>query len=95
MIHEISLDLTPTFNMNTEKAIKSTWLPKEKLIITEISGENVVKQEILKWKKELIAVFNMVPEGSHFKVFFNMHGFKAADFEAHKEFRVIIQLFLK
>lgn len=81
--------------MNKDKVIKSTWLPKEKLLISEISGEAIFTHEILNWKKELMAAFNMIPQGSQFKVFVNMNGFKADDLEAHKEFRVIIPLLLK
>lgn len=81
--------------MNKDTKVKTTWFPSEKLLVSEITGENVLKEEILNWKQELTIALDMIPPGSVFKLFFNMYGFKANDFEAHKKFRVIIPLLLK
>jgi hypothetical protein len=68
---------------------KSEWLPEEKLVITHISGQ-VGMAEIEAWDHSLQETFSKIEENGQFKIFVNLHGFQAANFEAHKRFRTVI-----
>jgi hypothetical protein len=68
---------------------KSEWLPEEKLVITQISGQ-VDIAEIEAWNHSLQEVLCLIEENGKFKIFVNLHGFQAANLEAHKRFRTIV-----
>lgn len=71
----------------------SEWKPVDKLLITRLSGE-LNKEDIVAWEKSLSDAAKKIPANSEFKLLINLFGFKAANFEVHKEFRNIIPLFL-
>lgn len=71
------------------KHYESTYLPHQKLIVTHLSGE-LGANEIENWRLSLVAVFEQLSDNDRFKILINLHGFKATDFNAHKQFRVII-----
>lgn len=71
------------------KATDTKWYPEERLIITTITGD-VDEEDISRWKQTLEATLAKVEDNGRFKIFVNLHGFKAVDFESHKKFRVII-----
>jgi hypothetical protein len=68
---------------------KSTWLPEEKLVITQISGE-VDVAEIEAWDRSLQEALAKIEDNGTFKILVNLHGFQAANLAAHKRFRTII-----
>lgn len=68
---------------------KSEWVPEEKLVITQISGQADVAQ-IEAWNYSLQHALSQIEENGKFKIFVNLHGFQAVNFEAHKRFRTII-----
>jgi hypothetical protein len=71
------------------KITETKWYPAERLVVTHISG-HVDEQDISKWQQSLEEVLNRIEDNSRFKIFVNLHGFKAVNFDAHKKFRVII-----
>ena len=71
------------------KTAETIWYPREKLVVTNISGE-VNEQDISQWKTSLEEALGKVEDNGRFKIFVNLHGFKAINFDAHKKFRVII-----
>ncbi|SKB70890.1 hypothetical protein [Dyadobacter psychrophilus] len=79
--------------MSEVKTIGSEWFADEKLIITQISGD-IEKEDVARWEQTLHAALNQIPDSGAFKIFINLHGFKAVDLDAHKQFRSIIPLTL-
>ncbi|GAB3541609.1 hypothetical protein [Spirosoma fluminis] len=75
------------------KRKEATYVPQEKLVVTHISGD-LDANDINDWRLALTQVFNQLPDGARFKILVNLHGFKAVDFESHKQFRTIIPLAL-
>src|SRR5687767_13589187 len=75
-----------TMNM---KITETKWYPEEKLVVTRISGE-VDEADIEKWRQSLQDAIGKIDNNDRFKIFVNLHGFKAINFDAHKKFRVII-----
>lgn len=73
--------------------ISTQWIGEKNLIVTNISGEPD-KSEIEQWKQSLHDMLQQLDDNTLFKVFVNLHGFKAIDMEAHKYFRDIIPLTL-
>lgn len=71
------------------KIAKTDWYPEKKLIVTHISGE-VDIVDIEAWEHSLLSALNQVDDNDQFKIFVNLHGFKAVDLEAHKRFRSIV-----
>ncbi|HYH14429.1 MAG TPA: hypothetical protein VD794_04375 [Flavisolibacter sp.] len=75
--------------MTTTKLIDTTWHADEKLIITNISG-NVDQDDIEYWDQSLQQTLAQLEDNSTFKIFVNLHGFKANNFNAHKRFRTVV-----
>ncbi|MBD2703452.1 hypothetical protein IC229_22600 [Spirosoma sp. BT702] len=71
------------------KHYESTYLPHQKLIVTHLSGD-LDDTDIKNWQLALTQVFEQLPDNAQFKILVNLHGFKATDFNVHKQFRVII-----
>ncbi|WP_353548829.1 hypothetical protein [Sediminibacterium sp. KACHI17] len=69
--------------------VNSKWYPSQKLVSTQISG-NADLQDIIQWKLSLIETLNQIPDNSEFKIYVNLYGFKAVNFEVHKVFRDVI-----
>jgi len=67
----------------------SQWISKEKLLITNLSGP-VDREDIAIWKHMLLQAQDEIPDGSRFKMYINLYGFKAADMEAHKAMREVV-----
>ncbi|MBM9577904.1 hypothetical protein JWG45_12175 [Leptospira sp. 201903070] len=65
------------------------WIPEKQLISTTISGK-VEVQDVELWEKTLLETLEKIPDNGVFKIFVNLHGFEAANLEAHKRFRTII-----
>jgi hypothetical protein len=79
--------------MTGKTIISSHWYADQNLIITQISGE-ATKEDVMRWEQTLYTALDQVPDSSVFKIFVNMHGFTAADLDAHKCFRNIVPLTL-
>jgi hypothetical protein len=79
--------------MNFPKITETTWHPDEKLIITHLSGD-VDLADVERWEESLKTAFEKIEDNGVFKIFVNLHGFKATDIEAHKRYRSIIPLML-
>ena len=71
------------------KLKQTLWLPQERLILTELSGD-VDLTDIQDWKRSITDAFALIENNSRFKIMVNLHGFKAVDVTAHKAFREII-----
>ena len=71
------------------KRKQTTWLPKEKLVITELSGD-LDKDDIIEWNESLNTTLQRLPPSTKFKILVNLYGFRARDFEVHKQFRGVI-----
>ena len=67
----------------------SLWHPAERLIVTHITGE-VNLEAVEQWDQSLQQALDQIDNNSSFKIFVNLHGFKASNFEAHKRFRTVI-----
>ncbi|MCE7063854.1 hypothetical protein [Dyadobacter sp. CY326] len=75
------------------KSIRSDWFADEQLIVTQISGD-IDREDVIRWEQTLQNALDQVPDSGAFKIFINLHGFKAVDLDAHKQFRNIIPLTL-
>ncbi|MBW0434515.1 hypothetical protein HGB47_12895 [Leptospira yasudae] len=75
--------------METAIITKTEWDPKQKLVTTKISGK-VEIEDVEAWEKSLLDSLAQIPDNGTFKIFINLHGFEAANLEAHKRFRSII-----
>lgn len=73
--------------------VEADWLKNQKLIVATISGD-VASADVEAWEKRLGDALNQIEDNGSFKIFVNMHGFKAIDAEAHKRFRNVIPLTL-
>ncbi|WP_423735592.1 hypothetical protein [Chitinophaga caseinilytica] len=76
-----------------EKTTATWWHPEDKLIHTRISGQ-VDAADVSTWASSLRQVLENVEDGGSFKIFVDLHGFKAVDFDTHKKFRDIVPLTL-
>ena len=79
--------------MTNTKTIASNWDPNKNLLITQLSGE-VDQSDIVYWEESLQDALSQIDDQSFFKIFINIHGFKAIDLDTHKRFRSIIPLTL-
>ncbi|ULQ56967.1 hypothetical protein KJS94_02000 [Flavihumibacter rivuli] len=79
--------------MNEQVIARSEWIASAKLIITQISGKASM-QDVEQWEASLQEALAQVPEYGEFKIFVNLYGFKAENFEVHKRFRNIVPLTL-
>jgi hypothetical protein len=79
--------------MQSTLVLESEWLPEQRLIVTHISGE-VNEAQIAEWEASLHRALAQIPDGGTFKIFVNLHGFKAVNLPAHKRFRDIVPLTL-
>ncbi|SDF40202.1 hypothetical protein SAMN04487996_110207 [Dyadobacter soli] len=79
--------------MTDLKVIKTDWEPANRLIVTHISGD-LDKEDVIRWEESLQAALDQVEDGGTFRIFVNLHGFTALNFDAHKHFRNIIPLTL-
>jgi len=75
------------------KVTESVWYPDERLIVTQISGQ-IEEADVENWQGSLEKALEQIENNGVFKIFVNLHGFKAVNFDAHKKFRVIIPLTL-
>lgn len=71
------------------KCTITTWYPEKKLVVTNIRG-NLETTDIEIWEKSLKETLDQIGDHIKFKIFVNMHGFKAIDINAHKRFRAVI-----
>lgn len=78
---------------SSAKKANSSWHAEKKMIVTHLSG-NIDDTDIDAWEKSLQKVLSQIETGGSFKIFVNLHGFKAVNFEVHKKFRTIIPLTL-
>lgn len=79
--------------MTTTKITDTNWYPEQRLIVTHISGD-LEKDDIEQWERSFKDALDRIEENTAFKIFVNMHGFKAVNIDAHKRFRTIIPLTL-
>lgn len=79
--------------MKQNKIMESRWDPEKKLLVTHISGE-VNEADVEKWEETLLRELDRIPSNSQFRIFVNLYGFTAENFEAHKRFRTIIPVTL-
>lgn len=75
------------------KIAKTDWEPANRLIVTHISGD-MDKDDVIRWEKSLYNALDRIEDGSTFRIFVNLHGFTAANLDAHKHFRSIVPLTL-
>jgi hypothetical protein len=75
--------------MTIMKMTQTNWFPEKKLVITNISGD-LEKNDIEQWEKSFRETLDNIEDNSTFKIFVNMHGFKAINLDAHKRFRDVI-----
>ena len=76
-----------------EKITHTSWEPENQLISTHISGQ-VDLEDVERWEQSLFKALDQVADNGIFKIFVNLHGFKANNFEVHKRFRNIVPLTL-
>lgn len=75
------------------KITKTDWFPEKRLVVTHISGD-LEKADIEQWEKSFKDTLDNIEDNTMFKIFINMHGFKAVNIDAHKRFRSIVPLAL-
>lgn len=75
--------------MTTIKTTETNWYPEKKLIITHIAGD-LEKSDIEQWEKGFKDTLEKIEDNAQFKIFVNMHGFKAVDMDTHKRFRGVV-----
>jgi hypothetical protein len=76
-----------------ERIVFSHYYPEQKLLVTRLSGL-LNSSDINAWKDSLYKASEAMPDNSSFKILVDLHGFKAENFEVHKEYRTIMPLFL-
>ncbi|NCT94166.1 MAG: hypothetical protein GXC72_07075 [Chitinophagaceae bacterium] len=77
----------------TDKKTISYWDQDKQLLVTEISGD-IEEADVNNWKQGLADCIALIPDNSVFKIWVNLYGFKASNFEVHKLFRSVIPLTL-
>ncbi len=75
--------------METNKIVETNWYPEKSLLVTQISGI-LEKADIEKWEEKFLSTLESLEANTQFKLFVNLHGFTAANLEAHKRFRTVI-----
>lgn len=91
--YAVSLVFVSHIQMSDLKIAKTDWEPGNRLIITHISGD-MEKEDVIRWEKSLYEALDRIEEGGTFSIFVNLHGFTAANLDAHKHFRSIVPLTL-
>src|SRR6478752_4150111 len=79
--------------MISPKITETNWHPEKRMVVTHISGDLEVT-DIEQWEKNFKDTLGEIADNASFKIFVNMHGFKAINIEAHKRFRAIVPLTL-
>lgn len=79
--------------MTSTKITETNWYPEQRLVVTHVSGD-LGKTDIEQWETSFKNALNQIEDNTTFKIFVNMHGFKAVDLDAHKRFRGIVPLTL-
>lgn len=79
--------------MHRKKITETIWYPKNCLLVTQISGI-LETAAVEAWETSLRNALDQIGDNSSFKIFVNMHGFTAANFETHKRFRSVVPLTL-
>ncbi|WP_290792178.1 hypothetical protein [Flavihumibacter sp. UBA7668] len=79
--------MTSTINIATN------WYPEKSLLVTNISGDLEIS-DIEEWEQSFKTTLDRLEDKTSFKIFVNMHGFRAVDISAHKRFRSVIPLTL-
>lgn len=79
--------------MTITKITQTNWDPKKKLLTTHISGD-IDKNDVEQWEESLKKALDQMEDNITFKIFINMHGFKAINIDVHKRFRNVIPLTL-
>jgi hypothetical protein len=79
--------------MTDQLIAETTWIPEKQLVVTHLSGE-AEQTGIETWEASLQEALAQIPDDSTFRILVNIHGFQAADLEAHKTFRTIVPLTL-
>ncbi len=79
--------------MEASKKVETNWYPEKSLLVTQLSGI-LEKSDIENWEEEFVFTLENLEANTHFKLFVNLHGFTAANLEAHKRFRSVIPLTL-
>jgi len=75
------------------KITNSFWQPAEQLVTTRLSGL-LDTADIQQWENTLTETMKQVPDNTAIKMLVDLHGFKAENFEVHKQYRNIIPLLL-
>lgn len=79
--------------MASTKTAATNWYPEKRLVVTHISGD-IEKEDIEQWEASFRNALDQIEDNATFKIFINMHGFKAVNLDAHKRFRAVIPLTL-
>lgn len=79
--------------MNDIVITTTSWHSEASLISTQISGP-VTIEDVARWEQSLQTALDKVPDDSSFRIFVNLYGFKAINFNAHKRFRSVVPLTL-
>lgn len=79
--------------MNNSKRTATSWHPDAHLMITEVSGL-LNLSDVEQWITGFHTAFEQLPDNARFKIFVNLHGFKAVNLDTHKKFRDIVPLTL-
>jgi hypothetical protein len=73
----------------TKKHTTTNWYPEKKLLVTNISGY-LETADVEIWEQSFKETLDQIDDNTRFKIFVNMHGFKAINMDAHKRFRAVI-----
>lgn len=76
-------------NMTPPKITETNWYPEKRLVVTHISGD-LEEMDIERWEASFKEALDKIEDGSTFKILVDMHGFRAADIDAHKRFRAVV-----
>jgi hypothetical protein len=72
---------------------ETTYHPDRNLVVTHIGG-SASSDDVARWEASLHETLNTLADNSSFRIFINLHGFKAENFDVHKQFRDIVPLTL-
>lgn len=76
-----------------KKIITTEWYPDKSILITHLAG-NISTEDLAVWEESFKTSLDMIEANACFKIFVNLHGFKAVDLMTHKSFRTIIPITL-
>ncbi len=71
------------------KRKNTIYLADQKLLVTELSGE-LDQHDVTEWQHSLESTLQQLQADTKFKMLVDLHGFKAVNFEVHKQFREVI-----